>query len=93
MNKQEFIAQLARKAKLSKKDAKSAVDTTINLIVDNVKRGAKVTFTGFGTFEAYQRKAGRRFNPQTRRPFQVPAKMVPKFRAGKNFKQSVSRRG
>lgn len=92
MNKQELIDQVARKARLTKRDARTAVDAALGLIVDGVRKGDKVTLTGFGTFEAYRQKASRRFNPQTRRPMQVPAKTVPKFRAGKGFREALSKR-
>jgi DNA-binding protein HU-beta len=92
MTKQEFIERLAKKAKLSKKDARAVVDTALELIVDRVKRREKVTLTGFGTFEARQQKATQRINPQTGRKMNVPAKLVPKFRPGKQFKEALARR-
>lgn len=89
MNKQELVAQLAKRAKISVKDAKAHLEHTLDLITSSLKNGEKVTLTGFGSFESVVRKAATRFNPQTRRPIQVPAKRVPKFRAGKNLKQAV----
>lgn len=91
MNKQEFIEALAKKTKLSKKDARNAVDEALKLIVATVKKNDKITLTGFGTFEARKQKATQRINPQTGRRMSVPAKKVPKFRAGKGFKESVLR--
>lgn len=91
MNKQEFINELARRTKLSKKDAQSALDTTLQLIMSNIAKKQKVTFTGFGTFESARRSSTTRINPQTRERFTVPAKVVPKFRAGKEFKEAVAR--
>jgi len=92
MNKHEFIGQLARKAKLSNKEAKVALENTLDLITSSLKKGQKVTFTGFGTYEAVHRKASRKFNPQTKRPIQVPAKTVAKFRAGKNLKEALGKK-
>lgn len=89
MNKQEFIDQLARKGNLSKKDARAALDTTLELIVERLKKNDKVALTGFGTFEARQQKATQRINPQTGKKMNVPAKRVPKFRPGKGFKEAV----
>jgi DNA-binding protein HU-beta len=60
MTKQEFIASLAGKTKLSKKDARAVVDAALDLIISSVKRGEKVTLTGFGTFEARQRGSTRK---------------------------------
>lgn len=90
MTKQEFIDKLAKKADLSKKDARNVVDSALDLIVEQVKKNNKVTLTGFGTFEARKQKATQRINPQTGRKMNVPAKNVPKFRPGKQFKESLS---
>lgn len=92
MTKQEFIEKLAKKAKLSKKDARAVVDSMIDIIIDRVKKKEKVTLTGFGTFEARQQKATQRINPQTGRKMTVPAKLVPKFRPGKQFKEALAKR-
>jgi DNA-binding protein HU-beta len=92
MTKQEFIEKLAKKAKLSKKDARAVVDAALEIIIDRVKKKEKVTLTGFGTFEARQQKATQRINPQTGRKMTVPAKLVPKFRPGKQFKEALARR-
>jgi len=90
MNKKEFVDKLAQKTGLSKKDARAALDNTLELIVQSCKKKSKVTFTGFGTFEARQQKSTQRINPRTGQKFTVEAKFVPKFRAGKSFKESVS---
>lgn len=92
MTKQEFIDRLAKKADLTKKDARVVVDSAISLIIDRVKRKEKVTLTGFGTFEARRQKATQRMNPQTGKKIMVPEKYVPKFRAGKQFKEALGKR-
>lgn len=89
MTKQEFIDAVAKNTKLSKKDARNAIDEALNLIVATVKRKDKITLTGFGTFEARKQKATQRINPQTGKKMSVPAKNVPKFRPGKGFKDKV----
>ncbi len=92
MTKQQFIEKLAAKTKLSNKAAREVVDTSIDLITQNVKRGEKVTLTGFGSFESRQQKATQRINPQTGSKMSVPAKKVPKFRAGKGFKVALAKK-
>ena len=54
--------------------------------------GEKVTLTGFGSFQPYRRQAGKRINPRTGQLIQVPAKTVPKFRAGKQFKDALGKK-
>lgn len=92
MTKQEFIESLAKKAKLSKKDARAVVDEALDLIVATVKKNQKVALTGFGTFEARKQKATQRINPQTGKKMSVPAKNVPKFRPGKQFKEALAKK-
>ena len=92
MNKQQIIEKLAADLKFPKSTARLAVDTALDLIVESVQGGEKVTLTGFGTFEKQQRKAARRFNPQTRQQMTVPPKVVPKFRPGKLFKEALGKK-
>jgi len=91
MNKSQLIEQLAKKAHLSRKEAKSALETTFDLIMEGVTKSGKVGISGFGTFVAKKQKATERMNPQTGKKMQVPSKTVPKFKAGKSFKDAVSR--
>jgi len=92
MNKAEFIENLAKKTKLSKKDARNALDTALDLIVASCAKKDKIVFTGFGAFEARKQKATQRINPQTGKSMSVPAKLVPKFRPGKAFKEAVAKK-
>ncbi len=81
MNKGQLIAEVAKKTNLSKKDAANAVDTTIETIKKNVKKG--VTLVGFGTFKVVRRKARIGRNPQTGEKINIKAKNVVKFKPGK----------
>ncbi len=91
MNKTELIAAVAEAAGLSKKDADSAVNATIDSIIDAVANGDKVQLIGFGTFEPRQRseKTGR--NPQTKEVITIPATTIPAFKAGAAFKSKVAK--
>lgn len=91
MNKTELIAAVAEAAGLSKKDADSAVNATIDSIINAVANGDKVQLIGFGTFEPRQRseKTGR--NPQTKEVITIPATTIPAFKAGAAFKSKVAK--
>lgn len=83
MNKGELVADVAKKTGLTKKDATSAVDATLDAIKKNVKKS--VTLIGFGTFKVVRRKARTGVNPRTGEKIKIPAKNVVKFKAGKGF--------
>ena len=91
MSKQELIASVARKANLSKAAAAKAVDSLFKGIRDSLARGKSVGFVGFGTFLVSKRSARSGINPRTRQPIQIPARKVPRFRAGKALKAAVRR--
>lgn len=89
MNKGEFVDELAERTGFTKKDSKKALDSVLEVITEALKENEEVLLTGFGKFEPRARKATERINPQTGEKIQVPAKVVPKFKKGKNLKESV----
>ena len=91
MNKTELIAAVAEKASISKKDADSAVNAVIDTIVEALAAEEKVQLVGFGTFAVRARGARQGRDPRTNSPITIPASKVPAFKAGKAFKDSVSK--
>jgi DNA-binding protein HU-beta len=90
VTKQEFVAEVARRSQLTARDAGKAVDAFLEAIVDTLKDGGEVAFTGFGKFSTQQRAARMGVNP--RNPGQkvhIPAARVPKFSAGSGLKSAV----
>lgn len=67
MTKKDLIEVVAKKANLTNKASRDAVQTTLNTIRDSLKRGEKVVLTGFGTFSvrSRQQRVGR--NPKQAR--------------------------
>ena len=82
MNKTELIAEVANRTGLSKKDAESAVNATMDTIADTIAAGDKVQLVGFGTFESKERGARTGRKPSTGEIIEIPASTVPSFKAG-----------
>ena len=89
MNKEELLAEISKKTKVTKKDADKVLGALIDTIQMTVKKGQKVTLVGFGTWEARKRAARTGRNPQTGAALKIAAKTVPAFSAGKKFKELV----
>jgi len=89
MNKAELVEKVADQTGLTKKVSREVVDAIVSAIIDSLAREEKVTLVGFGTFQVMQRKARRGVNPQTGEGIQIPAKMIPKFKAGKSLREKV----
>lgn len=90
MNKGEFVDALAEKTGFTKVDARKSLDACKKIISEALENNEEVMLTGFGKWEPRTRKATERINPQTGEKFQVPSKVVPKFKAGKTLKESVA---
>ena len=89
MNKTEFVAAIAAKAGLSKKDADAAYKAFTETVVEAVKAGDKLALAGFGTFEVKERAARTGINPKTKEKIQIAASKAPAFKAAKAFKDAV----
>lgn len=89
MNKVEFVAEIAAKTGLSKKDADAAVKAFIDTVTEQLVKGEKVSLVGFGNFEVSERAARQGRNPQTGENIEIAASRAPKFKAGKALKDAV----
>ena len=89
MNKAELINAVAEKADVSKKDAEAVISDTLETITAALKEGDKVQLVGFGSFEVKKRAARMGRNPKTKESIEIPASVVPVFKAGKALKDSV----
>ena len=92
MNRKELIETILKDKALSnitKKDADHLVSTLLDVIRKTVKKGEDVSLIGFGTFTKIKRSARNGVNPSTGKQIKIKAKTVPKFRAGKAWKEML----
>lgn len=97
VNKAELVEKIAQKTGLSPRDARTVVDAvfdpdpSVGLIAAELVSGGKVAISGFGTFEARERKARTGRNPHTGQTLNIPASRAPAFKAGKPLKETLNR--
>jgi len=91
VNKQELIEVVAKKVGHSKRFTGQVVNTVMEVITEELAKGQKVVFAGFGTFATSKKAARMGVNPQTLAKIKIPATTVPKFRAGKTLKLAVKK--
>ncbi len=89
MNKAKLVEHMAKMTKLPKSTCKECLEAFISAIGTALKSGKDVVLTGFGTFSVMKRKSRVGVNPATGKKMQIPAKKVPKFKAGKALKNMV----
>ena len=86
MNKADFVAKIAEKSGLTRKQADTAVAAFTQTVIDALKEGDKVQLMGFGTFEIKDRPARTGRNPATGETIEIAASKAPVFKVGKTFK-------
>lgn len=92
IGKGDLVVLLADQTGSTKAAAQRSFEILIDAIQSNVKKGNKVTITGFGTFELRKRAARTGRNPATGATLKIKANTVPAFKAGASFKALVGKK-
>jgi len=90
MNKAELASRISERLGLTKKQAEEFIEAFTFIVTESLENMEEVTIAGFGTFSSRIRAARRGVDPRDpSRAIQVPAVLVPKFKAGKGLKDSL----
>lgn len=90
LTKPEFVALLAERCEVTKKDAEEMYDDVFGLLSEVVSEGKEVAIPGLGRVKIADRPARVANNPRTGEKVEVPAKKTPKFQFAKNIKEAVA---
>ncbi len=91
MTKADLIEEVAAVSRLSKKSSEVVVNTFFESIVGSLRRQEKIELRGFGSFKLRHRRARVGRNPKTGARVEVPAKVVPYFKPGKDLRELVNK--
>jgi DNA-binding protein HU-beta len=89
MNKSELINSLSEETTFSKKDVSRVLEALTRIIERSLKKGEKVSITGFGSFWISRRPARKGINPATKERINLPEVNIPRFKPGKNLRALV----
>lgn len=82
MHKSELVKSVAASTGMTGPQAEKAVNAVFGTIEDSLKKGDKVTLTGFGTFEVTNQAAREGRNPKTGSKLNLAARKRVRFRLG-----------
>lgn len=91
MTKKELIEIVARKAHLTKKASRDAVETFLSEVSRQLLKGERIILSGFGTFHVIQMKSKRVIVPKTGIEKNVPSHRLPRFIPGKTLKRKIKK--
>lgn len=89
MNRKELMESMLKDkmlADLSKKKLNEIIEIMLDTIKRTVKKGDDVTLVGFGTFTKTRKASRLGVNPSNGERIRIRARVVPKFRPGKPWK-------
>ncbi|MGH7914031.1 MAG: HU family DNA-binding protein [Candidatus Binataceae bacterium] len=89
MTQSQVAAHLADKVKISKKDAKVALEELTALVVRELKKEGSLRLAGLGIFRKRKTKARMGRNPATGEAIKIPARTRLRFTPAKALKDSV----
>lgn len=90
MNKAQLIDAIAEEAKITKADAKKALDAIIKVTGDTLGKGEPISLVGFGAFSVLARPGRVGRNPKTGAAIKIDPKKVVKFRPGAELNCKVN---
>ena len=95
MNKRELVAVVAKRLGLTKAKANEITElffAPTGVIASELRRGGKVSITGFGSFEARKRAAREWRDPRTGKSVSIKASVVPAFRASRALRDQINKK-
>ena len=90
MTKNELAEQIARRNGLPASQARQLVETTIDVISDELAAGGEVSLAGFGKFSVSHRAARMGRTPSTGQTIQIAASKAAKFSAASALKKRLN---
>ncbi len=90
MTLDDLSSSVATATGMKKTEATKAVSAVLHGIQDALKKGEKVSITGFGVFEVSDRPEREGRNPQTGQNIKIAASKAVKFKPGKGLKDAVN---
>jgi integration host factor subunit beta len=90
MTKADIIKILADQVGLTRREAAEVLSVVLDGVVDAIRAGEKVELRGFGSFRTRKRLARAGRNPRTGAQVNVPPKVVPYFKPGKQLREVLA---
>lgn len=90
LNKPDFIALMAERCDITKKDATEEYENVFGVLAEVLSEGNEVAIPDLGRFKIAERPARTARNPRTGDAIEVPAKKTMKLQLTKSIKEAVA---
>lgn len=93
MTKKEIINEIRDQLDMTQKEAKEAVESTLEIIKEELEQGREVMISGFGKWSVLTKKPRRGRNPQTGEAITITGRKVVTFKMSPKLKQAFQIEG
>lgn len=89
MHKSDIVNIVAARTEINRDEISLILDTAIDVIIDSVVEGRKVSIKCFGYFEARERVARKAYDKFNNQKYMLPARKYPVFCPSDIFRAKV----
>jgi len=90
LTKADIVEAIYSKTQRNRAEVKNIVENMLDLMKQAIKKDHALLISGFGKFEAYDKKARRGRNPQTDKSIILPPRKVIVFRLSRKFRVQLN---
>ncbi|MDK2955452.1 MAG: integration host factor subunit alpha [Desulfovibrionales bacterium] len=90
LTKAGIVDYIYEKTNKNRAEIKELVETTLDIMKEAIKKDHALLVSGFGKFEAYDKRARKGRNPQTNQTITLPPRKVVVFRLSRKFRAELN---
>lgn len=90
LTKADIVDYIYEKTEKNRAEVKVLVDNLLEIMKQAVKRDNSLLVSGFGKFDAYDKRARKGRNPQTSNSIVLPPRKVVVFRLSRKFRAELN---
>jgi integration host factor subunit alpha len=90
LTKAGIVDYIYEKTSKNRAEIKELVETTLDIMKEAIKKDHALLVSGFGKFEAYDKRARKGRNPQTNQTITLPPRKVVVFRLSRKFRAELN---
>ena len=90
LTKAEIVDYIYEQTEMNRAEIKDHVESLLEIMKLSIKKDHSLLISGFGKFEAYDKKALKGRNPQTNETITLPPRKVVVFRLSRKFRSELN---
>lgn len=90
LTKADIVDSIYEKTDRNRAEVKNIVESLLKIMKQSIKKDHALLISGFGKFEAYDKRARKGRNPQTDATITLPPRKVVVFRLSRKFRSELN---